>query len=251
VQTPAIGMYPLARALHEQFPHKHFVLLDLWGHGLSDTPILPHDASLFHGLIDALLNHLKWPSAHLVGFSFGGALTVGYVASRAVKVQSYVLVAPAGLIRLAAFDDVGKAHLRGGGDEVAARKFVIETLEGGELVVPAGWRERVEKGEVVAQAVKEWQLREHKGHGASVVAIFRDGGVMDNDEMFVEAVGSGVPNLVVLGSEDDLCTEEQLNELGFKDVKVVPDVGHGVVRERAPEVASFIADFWRGLDKTN
>jgi pimeloyl-ACP methyl ester carboxylesterase len=146
---------------------------------------------------------------------------------------------------------VGKAHLRGGGDEVAARKFVIETLEGGELVVPAGWRERVEKGEVVAQAVKEWQLREHKGHGASVVAIFRDGGVMDNDEMFVEAAGSGVPNLVVLGSEDDLCTEEQLNELGFEDVKVVPDVGHGVVRERAPEVASFIADFWRGLDEAN
>jgi pimeloyl-ACP methyl ester carboxylesterase len=248
VQTPALGMYPLARALHDQFPHKHFVLLELWGHGLSDTPIAPHDASLFHGLIDALLDHLTWPSAHFVGFSFGGALTVGYVSSRTARVQSFTLVAPAGLIRLAYFDDVGKAHLQGGGDEVAARKFVMETLEGGELVVPADWRERVEKGEVVAQAVKEWQLREHRGHGASVVGIFRDGGVMDNDELFVTAAESGVPNLVVLGQEDDVCSAEQLKKLGFKDVKIVPDAGHGVVRERAPEVASFISGFWRGLE---
>jgi pimeloyl-ACP methyl ester carboxylesterase len=247
VQTPALGMYPLAHALHTQFPTKHFVLLDLWGHGLSDTPVVPHDASLFHKLIDALLDHLAWSSAHFVGFSFGGALTVGYVASRTVRVQSFTLVAPAGLIRLAYFDEVGKAHIRGGGDEVAARKFVIETLEGGELVVPADWKERVGMGEVVAQAVKEWQLREHTGHGASVVGIFRDGGVMDNDGLFAKAVKSGVPNLVVLGGEDDVCTEEQLKELGFKDVKVVPDAGHGVVREKVPEVASFIAELWRGL----
>jgi pimeloyl-ACP methyl ester carboxylesterase len=249
VQTPALGMYPLARTLHDRFPHKHFVLLDLWGHGLSDTPIVPHDSALFHKLIDALLDHLAWPSAHIVGFSFGGALTVGYVASRTARVQSFTLVAPAGLIRLSAFDDVGQAHLRGGGDEVAARKFVIETLEGGELVVPADWKGRVVKGEVVAQAVKEWQLREHKGHGASVVAVFRDGGVMDNDKLFVKAATSGLPNLVVLGADDDLCTKEQLEELGLRDVKVVPDAGHGVVRERVSEVAGFIETFWKGLEE--
>jgi pimeloyl-ACP methyl ester carboxylesterase len=70
---------------------------------------------------------------------------------------------------------------------------------------------------------------------------------MDNDGLFAKAVKSGVPNLVVLGGEDDVCTEEQLKELGFKDVKVVPDAGHGVVREKVPEVASFIAELWRGL----
>jgi pimeloyl-ACP methyl ester carboxylesterase len=249
VQTPALGMYPLTHTLHDQFPHKHFVLLDLWGHGLSDTPIVPHDPNLFLKLIDALLDHLDWPSAHLVGFSFGGALTVGYVASRMKRVQSFTLVAPAGLRHLMDFDDVGQAHIRGGGDEVAARKWVIETLEGGELVVPSDWKERVAKGEVVAQAVREWQLREHKGHGASVVAVFRDGGVMDIDESFVKAVKSGLPNLVVLGADDDVCTEAQLVELGFRDVKVVPDVGHGVVRERAPEVAGFVAEFWKRLEE--
>lgn len=99
VQTPALGMLPLARKLQASFPSAHLVLMDLWGHGLSDTPVVAHEAGLFHGLIDALLDHLQWPSAHLVGFSFGGSLTVGYAASRAERVQSYALVAPAGLIK--------------------------------------------------------------------------------------------------------------------------------------------------------
>jgi pimeloyl-ACP methyl ester carboxylesterase len=249
VQTPALGMLPLARALHDSFPEKHFVLLDLWGHGLSDTPIVPHEASLFHGLIDALLDELKWSSAHLVGFSFGGALTVGYVTSRTSRVQSFTLVAPAGLIPLSGFDAEGQAHLRGGGDEVAARKFVIDVLQGGEEVVPKDWKERVGKGEIVAEALRQWQMREHKGHGASVVGVFRDGGVMDNDAKFMEAVKTGVPNFVVLGELDDVCTKDQLVDLGFRDVKVVPDVGHEVVRARVPEVAKFIGGFWRGFAK--
>ncbi|KAH7057236.1 Alpha/Beta hydrolase protein [Macrophomina phaseolina] len=250
VQTPALGMLPLARALHASFPRAHFALVDLWGHGLSDTPVAPHDAGLFHQLLDALLDRLTWPSAHLVGFSFGGALTVGYVASRPARVQSFALVAPAGLIRSAGFTAEQQGYLRGG-DEAAARKWVLEYLEGGELVVPADWRERAERGEVVAEAVREWQMRQHPGHTASVVAVFRDGGVMDNDAAFVGAVRTGIPSIAVLGGLDDLCSERELMELGFADVAVVPQVGHGVVRERVPEVAGFISDFWTRLSKSN
>lgn len=243
VQTPALGMLPLARALQKSFPHVHFVLLDLWGHGLSDTPIVPHEASLFHGLIDALLDHLNWPSAHLIGFSFGGSLTAGYVATRPERVQSFVLVAPAGLRRSENFN---QAHLRGD-DEVAARKWVLNILEGGELVVPQDWKERIELGEVVAEAVREWQIRMHPGHVASVVAIFRDGGVMDKHGVFETAAEKEKPSLVVLGELDDLCTEGELRGLGFRDVSVVPGVGHGVVRERVPEVQSLISGFWGNI----
>jgi pimeloyl-ACP methyl ester carboxylesterase len=254
VQTPALGMFPLAHALQSKFKTSHFVLLDLWGHGLSDTPLVPHEASLFHALIDALLDHLAWPAAHLVGFSFGGALAVGYVASRPQRVKSFALVAPAGLYRFAGFSAEQQGHIRDGdgseGDEVAAQKCVLNILEGGELVVPEDWEERVARGEVVAQAVKAWQMREHKGHAASVVGVFRDGGVMDRDEVFVKAVGTGVPNVVVLGGEDDVCTKEQLQELGFRDVHVVEGAGHGVVRERVPEVAGYIDSFWTRLAGT-
>ncbi|KAF2030924.1 alpha/beta-hydrolase [Setomelanomma holmii] len=247
VQTPAIGMLPLARALHTSFPSSRFVLLDLWGHGLSDAPIAAYTASLFHSLIDDLLDHLSWPRVHLVGFSFGGALTVGYVASRPQRVSGFTLIAPAGLIRRDVFSAEQRALLDGDGDEESAEKWVLDVLEDGELVVPEDWRERVEKGEVVAQAVKEWQMREHEGHTAAVVAVFRDGGVMDQDEVFATVVETSVRNLVVLGELDGVVSEEDLVKLGFKDIKVVKGAGHGVVRENVEEVKGLVEGFWRGF----
>ncbi|KAH6684652.1 Alpha/Beta hydrolase protein [Halenospora varia] len=250
VQTPALGMLPLARALQTSFPHAHLVLVDLWGHGLSDTPIIPHDAGLFHQLLDALLDRLDWPSAHLVGFSFGGATTAGYVALRPSRVQSFTLVAPAGLFRSSDFSAEQQGHLRGD-DEVAARKWILDFLEGGELVVPTDWKQRVERGEVVAEAVREWQMREHPGHVASVIAIVRDGGVMDTHAEFLKAAGTGIPSLAVLGELDEVCSERQLNEQGFANVAVIPQVGHGVVRERVPEVAALVSNFWTKLGKAS
>ncbi|KAK5045543.1 hypothetical protein LTR84_009161 [Exophiala bonariae] len=246
VQTPALGILPLARALQASFPATHFVLVDLWGHGLSDTPVVPHEPSLFHNLLDFLLDRLEWPSAHLVGYSFGGALTVGYVVSRPSRVQSFTLIAPAGIIPSSAFTTEEHAHLRGD-DEAAARKWILNFLQGGELLVPADWKERVERGEVVAEAVKAWQKKAHPGHIASVVAIFRDGGVMDQNAAFERAAGSGIPFLVVLGESDDVCTKEELEELGFRNISVVRNVGHEVVRQKVPEVTLLIEDFWAKL----
>jgi hypothetical protein len=146
--------------------------------------------------------------------------------------------------------DFDEAHFVSGGDEGAARKYIInDVLEDGGLVVPEDWEERVAKGEVVAPALRDWQMRNHPGHAASVVGVFRDGGVLDNDGAFVRALESGVPNLVVLGEGDDVCTKEQLVELGFRDVKAIGDVGHEVVRVKVPEVAAFIGEFWKGLDE--
>lgn len=244
VQTPALGMLPLARTLRSSFPGSHFVLLDLWGHGLSDTPVLPHQPSLFHELIDALLDHLSWPSAYLVGFSFGASLTTGYVVSRPKRVKSYVLVAPAGLRDSSKFTEKEWADMRGD-DELAAQKWVLEWLEGGKLVVPTDWEDRVSRGEIVAEAVRKWQMVHHPGHTASVVAIVRDGGIIDRHEVFRDAARSGRPSLVVLGELDGLCSREQLLGFGFTDVEVVPGVGHSVVRDRAEEVAVFVGRFWR------
>ncbi|KAF2496134.1 alpha/beta-hydrolase [Lophium mytilinum] len=250
VQTPALGLLPLVRALRASFPTAHLALLDLWGHGLSDTPVLPHTPALFHSLLDAVFDALAWPTAHLIGYSFGGALAVGYAVSRPSRVQSFTLVAPAGLIRSAALTDEERGHLRGGGDEAAARRWVLEFL-GGYEAPPGDWRERVARGEVVAEAVRAWQMREHGGHGASVVAVVRDAGPFDSDAEFLKAVQTGIPSLVVLGELDEVCAERDIKELGFGNVVVVPQVGHGVVRERVPEVAGFISDFWTKINLTS
>jgi pimeloyl-ACP methyl ester carboxylesterase len=247
VQTPALGMIPLARALQTSFPHTNFVLFDLWGHGLSDTPIAPHDAALFHQMLDALLVQLSWPSAHLIGFSFGGSTAATYLASRPSRVQSCTLIAPVGLFRFSDFSPEDQAQL-GGDDDSAVGKWVLDFLEGGELIVPEDWRERVGKGEVVAEAVRDWQNRNHVGHRASVVGMFRDGGAMDKHDEFVKAGKTGVPSFAILGELDDVASQKQLKEHGFGNVEVVKQVGHGLVRERAPEVAALIEGFWNGLE---
>ncbi|PYH43513.1 alpha/beta fold hydrolase [Aspergillus saccharolyticus JOP 1030-1] len=261
VQTSAVGLLPLARAVAARFPSAHCVLLDLWGHGLSATPLQPHEPALFHRLLLALLDHLRWPAAHLVGYSFGGSTAASFAARFPERVEGLVLVAPAGLLRRSQFSAREQGYLVGAGAggaadgvdgvdgeavEREARDWVIEWLEGGALVVPPDWRERVARGELVAEAVREWQMREHAGHAASVVGIFRDGGIMDMHEAFRTAAETGIRARVVLGEWDDLCSVEELVGLGFGDVHVVPGVGHGVVRERVAEVAGLIGEFWGG-----
>ncbi|KAL4816808.1 Alpha/Beta hydrolase protein [Aspergillus spinulosporus] len=249
VQTPAIGLQPLSKELSSRFPSAQCVLVDLWGHGLTDTPFAPHEPALFHQLIEDLMSHLGWPNAHMIGYSFGGSTTAMFAAARPDRVSSMVLVAPAGLLREARFTDEQRGYLRGGnaGLEEAAKDWILEFLEGGRLTVPSDWQERVARGEVVAEAVRDWELKNHPGHQASVVGVFRDGGVLDRHDEFLRAARSGVPALCVLGETDDVCTADDLYGVGLKNVAVVPGVGHGVVRERAPKVAHLIDTFWRGL----
>ncbi|KAF2437975.1 alpha/beta-hydrolase [Karstenula rhodostoma CBS 690.94] len=248
VQTPALGLLPLVRALQKAFPQTHFVLFDHWGHGLSDTPFLPHEPSLFHGLIDALLDQLNWPTVHIIGYSFGGTLTPAYVVSHSTKVKSFTLVAPAGLMRLSYLSAEEQGHMRGGGDEDAARKWVHSWLEGGgELIVPGNWEESVSKGEIVAPAIKRWQLQKHAGHSASVVGILRDGGVFDNHDAFAEVARTGIPSLAVLGELDGIVDAQTLGDVGITNVEVVSGAGHGVVRGNVPEVAAAITAFWNKI----
>jgi pimeloyl-ACP methyl ester carboxylesterase len=245
VQTPAIGLQPLAKALSTRFSHAHCVLVDLWGHGLTETPVKPYEPALFYALIDALLAHLSWSKAHFVGYSFGASTTVTYSVTRPERVSSMALVAPAGLIRSSSFSDEGKKYLEGGdGLEEAAQAWLIDWLEGGPLIVPEDWKERVQRGEVVAEAVKDWQMKEHKGHTASIVGVFRDGGAMDMHAAFEKAAKASIPYICVLGEQDGVCSEKDCHEVGMTNVAVVPQVGHGVVRQKVADVAELIGAFW-------
>jgi pimeloyl-ACP methyl ester carboxylesterase len=262
VQTPALGLFPLIKALRARYPRTEFATLDLWGHGLSEAPFAPYCGELFHALVDGVLGALGWKASAkeeeggvgILGFSFGAVVAMGYLSSPLYEewvkesVKGCVLVAPAGLLKKAWFKEEELALLSTAcpaEDEGRAAKFVVSALEGGELVVPEDWRDVVAKGGVQAQAVKRWQLENHKGHEASVVGAFRDGGVIENEELFLRMRGTGVRTLVVLGSEDGLTDAEEIRGFGF-EVKVVEGVGHGVPRERPEDVAEFIAEFWRG-----
>ncbi|KAJ6563736.1 putative valacyclovir hydrolase [Mycena vulgaris] len=253
VCTPALGLLPLACALLAAHPNTHFVLYDLWGHSLSDTPAVPHTPALFHAQLLALLVHLGWADSpvNVVGYSFGGAIAAGFAARYPETVKSIVLVAPAGLMRAESFGEHGETLIRGGDgvDEKAARDWVLQMLEGGPLIVPTDWQERVQRGELVPEKVRGWQQEEHRGHVASCVAIFRDGGAIGLHEEFTKAA-QGVPHiLAILGQLDDVCSKEDLVAVGVQpeNVVVVEGVGHGLVRERVGTVARAIGGFWEGL----
>jgi pimeloyl-ACP methyl ester carboxylesterase len=246
VQTPALGLSPLAECLHSSFPAAEFVLVDLWGHGLSSTPIIAHSPSLFHAAIDAVLEALHWSSCHLVGYSFGGSLATSYIASsaqRAEAIQSLSLIAPAGLWRT---KDLDAAKLYSPSFSVA-KSHVLDLLEGGPLVVPNDWASRVSRGEIVAEKVREWQMQHHSGHTKSVISIVRDGGVFGQEEVYQQAAKTGIPMIAVLGETDDVVFEKDLEEVGVENVVVVKGVGHGVVRQEVAEVAKHIGNFWEGL----
>lgn len=254
VQTPALGLQPLATALRALFPAAHLALVDLWGHGLTDTPVVPHAASLFYGLLDAVIAALDWQQVpiRLVGYSFGGSLAAGYAALHPEQVDSVVFIAPAGLMSISLFPEADQKRygLLGPADDVHEDDtlgFVIDFLESGRLNVPVDWKEKVRRGEVVAEAVRDWEMKAHAGHAASVVAIVRDGGVFENQAAFRAVVRTLGPHkcLGVLGELDEICRKQDLVNVGFSNISVVPQVGHGVVRERVPQVVTLIEDFWR------
>ncbi|KAH0394050.1 alpha/beta-hydrolase, partial [Aureobasidium melanogenum] len=250
VQTPALGLHPLAKHLHAQFPRAEFVLVDLWGHGLSSTPLAPHTPSLFHFQISTLLSHLAWESCHLIGYSFGGITAISYLTSSAsssnpIAIESISLVAPAGLWKSPHLDE---EKLYNSNFNIS-KSHVLELLEGGLLVVPSDWQDRVRRGEIVAEKVREWQMQQHIGHTASVVAIVRDGGVFGQEEAFQKAAKMGVPILAVLGETDDVVFEKDLRAVGVENVVVVQGVGHAVVRQKVSEVAGQIGKFWKGLQE--
>lgn len=249
VQTCAIGLQPLAKTLSARFPQAHIVLVDLWGHGLTDAPVTPYTPALFHFLLESLLTHLNWSSAHFIGYSFGGSTVATFAASKSHLVSSLTLVAPAGLLRMAQFTPEQQSWFRGDPSISAeeAQNQIIDWLENGPLLVPSDWKERIAKGEMVAQAVKEWQMKNHEGHAASVVAVFRDAGAMDRHEEFKKVKGKGIGNLCVLGENDPVCGVDDLRSVGFENVVVVKGAGHGVVRENVAEVAGYIEQFWKTL----
>lgn len=245
VGTPAVGLAALSRKLQASNPNLHILLYDLWGHGLSQTPLVPHVPAIFHFQILHLLSHMKWSSAHVVGYSFGGTTAASFAAFHPEAIESLTLIAPVGLLCRDDLSQTARSLLLGGpGVEEAARDWVLNMSEGGPLVVPENWKERVHRGELVPDAIKSWQRVHHKGHVTSLVAIFRDGDVFNGHEAFRTVAKSGKKTMAMLGEFDALCSLHDLNAVGWRNVFTVKNAGHGLVRDDVDDVAALLQDFW-------
>ncbi|MEL6442317.1 MAG: alpha/beta hydrolase [Cyanobacteria bacterium J06621_8] len=97
----AVVWTSLGDYLTTQYPGKyHVVAPDLRGHGESSKPATGYDAAEIIADLAALMTHLKWQEAHILGHSWGGKLAAIWATSQPQKFSSLILVDPFYINRL-------------------------------------------------------------------------------------------------------------------------------------------------------
>jgi pimeloyl-ACP methyl ester carboxylesterase len=81
-----------AQRLVAAVPDWGVVLVDLRGHGQSQGLPAPHDLSAAAGDLDRLVTHLDRPVAGIAGHSFGGKVTLAWLAERPGRVSHAVVL---------------------------------------------------------------------------------------------------------------------------------------------------------------
>jgi pimeloyl-ACP methyl ester carboxylesterase len=179
-----------------------------------------------------------------MGYSLGGATLVSFSIHHPWMIESALLIAPAGLLKFEKLNSKLKnLLLNSEGHEQEARELMLEWFEGGPLEVPENWRDRASEPPVLAKALRQWELSEHKGYPYSVFSAFRDGGVYDRDEDFRKFASLSFKKGALLGSKDDVCSEIQLRDLGLAMINVI-EADHGLVRTHVNEVVDLVIKFW-------
>ena len=195
-----------------------------------------------------MLEHLRWESAQLIGYSLRGSLAVNFASEHQNSVRSLFLIAPAGMVEVPnsfSADDILEIQ-REPDEEDKSRRRIWEWLEGSPTVnVPSNWKGQVNRGVVVAPALRQWQLDHHAGHIGSVASYMRNGCVFGSQRAFEKVAQSNTPIMAVLGELDDMCTAEQLDRVGIHSYNIIPEATHGLARENVSEVVDFCCQISR------
>lgn len=252
--TCAIGIAPIARILSSA--GNHVVVYDLYGHGLSSSPLTAHTLALMHMQILELLSHLGWTKVNLIGFSMGGSISMSFSALHPRAVESLVAVAPAGLWKMSEqswWDGISMGGFNLPGLEWLRRSKVIGFIHGNRPATSENWREKMKKGDIDSVPIEKWELDEHKGFVASLTSAWNNL-CFDQQDMWKSVKENGTNVLVVLGGEDTVIeegqTKSELDKIGWKgEVFVVDKATHNVIRDQREEVAAMCLKFWEGLKK--
>lgn len=100
--------------------------------------------------------------------------------------------------------------------------------------------------------MEKWERDNHQGHVASLVSMFRYGGVFDQQESYKKLAEGNLDVLVILGGKDKVIeaeyTRQELGKLGWMgDIRVLNDATHEIVRSHAKEVADIVGKFWESV----
>lgn len=192
----------------------------------------------------ALLAHLQLERAHLVGFSMGGSMLLGFALRYPALCQSIVVVgAGAGTTNRERFErdiDHTVHVLRTDG----IRAFADMYAEG-----PS--RQPFKRKDPHGWSVFRQQLAEHAPVGQALTML----GVQRNRPTIYDAEpslpGLDVPTLIVIGDEDEGCVDPAVflkRRIPSAGLLVLPQSGHAVNLEEPSVFNAAVLDFFRQVE---
>lgn len=187
----------------------------------------PHDLAGHARDLAALLDHLGWESAHLVGASFGGEVALELAATSPERVRSLIVITAM---------DRETAAFRRGSDET--RELLADVKAGGdrgrfydalvESIYSAGYRER-ESATLAARRSQMDQLPPYWFEGVDRLLA-----AMHDFDLGPRLTAIHCPVLAVLAAADRIMDEERSRAMATAlsaEVVVHPTAGHGLVAE--------------------
>ena len=196
--------------------------LDLPGHGNSDKAIDDSSLDGFAKVILGFVDALKIGQLHLVGHSFGGAITLATALLGTDRIKSVTLISSMALGK-----EIDVEYLRG----------LAKTNSRKELKALAG-RLFANEGLVTRQLVEDLlRFKRLDGVQAALESILS--AILDGDQQRVvlseKIAHLGKPVRVIWGEQDRIIPASHA-ALAGADVHILPDAGHMVQMEAANEV---------------
>lgn len=195
---------------------------------------VPSDLAGHAADVEELLDRLEWPSAHLIGASFGAEVALELAASRPERVRSLVVITAM---------DRETPQFRRGSDEM--RAVLARRLQGGdralfydllvEGVYSAGYR-RAEAATLAARRAQTDQLPLAWFEGVDRLLAALEGFDLTSRLERVRC-----PALALLAADDRIMDEERARALAAAiraEVAVHPTSGHALVVEDPDWVAA-------------
>lgn len=212
----------------------HVVALDQRGHG--DTDWAPrYDRDAFVGDVGALLDHLGWQSAALVGMSLGGLNAIAFAAAQPDRVTALVVVDVVPTVAQAGKEAIGK--------QLAVRDFASfdEAVAMAHAFNPRRTLENIR--ERLGHAMREgadgrWAYKFDPGIGA---------GAGDIESLWTAVRRLRCPTLLIRGADSPILAPEAAErfqrEVPGSRFAEVANAGHSVMGDNPPGFLAAVEPF--------
>lgn len=243
------GSTETLRGSTERLAVRHRVMaVDLPGHGRSDAPddVAAYRMEACAQQLAAVLDRLGIERTHLLGYSMGGRVALGFVALQPTRVRSAILVgASAGL----ADPEVRAERVRS--DEALAQEILTRGLDPFVerwMALPLFRSQWQRLGAEHREAARKQRLRNRP---EGLARALRACGSGAQPPLHEHLRGIAAPVLLCAGDEDPkFCgiARDLAAQLPNGRVRVIPRAGHACHLENPPAFADAALSFLREID---